>query len=230
MTIRHPLTLITRATRPIIVRPNNTCFLMQDLNFPFTNIQEGWVGSKAKRKEVIGEFDDYFSMIDRIQSNVTAILSTARNTGIKVLYSCLGYYDYESPSPFQKAIGGDWNLEGIAATHFQDWQPKPTEIMLSKPGWGASGNPYFMEYMAEQKIENVVIVGSMFGLGVRQTSIEMADKGLAVLIASDAITDVSYSELQTGLLGIAHGLIKVRSSGEIVDIMERMNDYGEVVV
>jgi isochorismate hydrolase len=102
--------------------------------------------------------------------------------------------------------------------------------MLSKPGWGASANPYFMGYMTEQKIENVVIVGSMFGLGVRQTSIEMADKGLAVLIASDAITDVSYSELQTGLLGIAHGLIKVRSSGEIVDIMERMNDYGEVVV
>ena len=101
MTIRHPLTLITRATRPIIVRPNNTCFLMQDLNFPFTSIQEGWIGSKSKQKEVIGEFEDYFSMIDRIQLNVTAILSTARNTGIKVLYSCLGYYDDESPSPFQ---------------------------------------------------------------------------------------------------------------------------------
>jgi nicotinamidase-related amidase len=203
---------------------------MQDLNFPFTNIARGWIASKASQKEVVGEFDDYFAMLARIQTNVTEILSTARKKGIKVIYSCLGYHDSQLPSPFQIAIGGDWNLEGIAGTHIPQWEPKSTEIVFSKPGWGASSNPYFMEYIASKKIQNVFILGSMFGLGVRQSSIEMADKGLAVLIASDAVTDVSYGELHAGLLGIAHGLIKVRSSGEVVDIIKRMNDAEEVVV
>ena len=112
MQVRHPLTLITKETRPLDITVKNTCLLLQDLHSPFTDADEGWLVKRINQKVLMREFDDYFHLLSLIRPNIPRVLEAARQMGIRVAYSCFGYGADESPSLFQEATGWTWNLDG----------------------------------------------------------------------------------------------------------------------
>ena len=106
MMVRHPITLVIKETRPLDLRADNTCLLLQDLHSPFVDSSEGWLAQHVNKKVLMREFDDYFHLLSLIAPNIPRVLKAARELEIKVAYSCLGHRADEPPSEFQKATAG----------------------------------------------------------------------------------------------------------------------------
>ena len=230
MQVRHPLTLIIKETRPLNITVENTCLLLQDLHSPFTDDTDGWLVKRVNQKVLMREFDDYFHLLGLIRPNIPRVLEVARQLGIRVAYSCLGHGADESPSLFQEATGWTWNLNGPLGRHPEEWLPGADEVVFSKPGWGALANPKFADFLAENNVANVVIMGAMLDFGVRQTCLELSDRGIQSLIVGDAsfgLTDAGHSFTADA---VAHGLVKIRNTGELLLLLKTLETEGSVLI
>ena len=230
MQVRHPLTLITKETRPLDITVKNTCLLLQDLHSPFTDADEGWLVKRINQKVLMREFDDYFHLLDLIRPNIPRVLEAARQMGIRVAYSCFGYGADESPSLFQEATGWTWNIDGPLGQHPEEWQPGADEVVFSKPGWSALANPKFADFLAENNIANVVIMGAMLDFGVRQTCLELSDRGIQSLIVGDASFGLTDAGHIFTAAAVAHGLVKIRNTGELLLLLEVLKREGSVLI
>ena len=230
MQVRHPLTLVIKETLPLNLTVENTCVLLQDLHSPFTDVDDGWLVNKVNQKVLMREFDDYFHLFGLIRPNIPRVLQTARQMGIRVAYSCLGYGRFESPSLFQRATGLEWDLTTPLGRHPEAWRPLDEEPVFSKPGWSALANANFTTYLARNNVQNVIIMGSMLDFGIRQTCLELSDRGIQSLIVGDAsfgLTDAGHIYTNDA---VTHGLVKIRNTGELLLLLKTLQEEGSVLI
>ncbi len=230
MIIRHPLSLVTRETQPLVLRKDNTCLLLQDLHSAFTDIENGWLPKRIREKVLDREFDEYFRLLGLVAPNIGNVLEAFREQSIPVVYSSMGYYIVEGPSDFQKAIGWTWDLDSSSGTFRPPWEPLQGETKFSKPGWSALANPEFRKHLDKTNISNVVVMGTMFDFGIRQTCIDLGDRGIGSLIVTDGV--VALTQVGQDYTGnsVAHGLIKLRSAAETLGLLEVLMNEGSVLV
>ena len=230
MQVRHPFTLVIKETLPLNLTRENTCLLLQDLHTPFTDVDDGWLINKVKRKVLMREFDDYFHLLNLIRPNIPRVLRAARRLGIRVAYSCLGYGTFEEPSLFQRATGLEWDLTSSLGRHPEEWRPLENERVFSKPGWSATANTNFTTFLARNNINNVIVMGSMLDFGIRQTCIDLSDRGIQSLIVSDAafgLTDAAHIFTADA---VAHGLVKFRTTGELLLLLKTLESKSSVLI
>jgi nicotinamidase-related amidase len=230
MALRHPLPLLTREVRPIELRPGATWLLLQDLHAPFADLEGGALARLAAGKVVSREFDDYFDTLRLIAPNVERLLSAARTSGLGVVYSCLGHERGKPPSTFQEATGWRWDLGGPDGRFPAAWAPASEEPVFAKPGWGALANPAFARSLAERAVANFLIAGTMFDFGIRQTCYELADRGIGALVVSDAVVPLTLPAQGHTAGNIAHGLTKLRSTAEVLDLLAVLRREGSVLI
>jgi nicotinamidase-related amidase len=228
--LRHPLTLLTREVRPLLLRPGATWLLVQDLHAPFADLDHGALAKIADRKIVGCEFEEYADALRLIAPNVEQLAAAARGHGLDVVYSCLGYEGGEEQSGFQQATGWSWRLDGPDGEFPAAWSPAPGERVFAKPGWGAMANPAFARFLEEREVENLLIVGAMFDFGIRQTCYELMDRGLGSLVVSDAVAPLTLAAQGHVAGNLAHGLVKLRSAAEVLDLFAVMRREGTVLV
>jgi nicotinamidase-related amidase len=228
--LRHPLPLLTREVRPLFLRPGATWLLLQDLHAPFGDPEHGALATMAARKVVAREFDEYTETLRLIAPNIERLVAAARGHGLGVVYSCLGYTSDQEPSPFQDAIGWCWRLDGPDGEFPPSWRPAPEEQVFAKPGWGALANPAFTRFLEERGVGNLLVAGAMFDFGIRQTCFELMDRGIGSLIVSDAVAPLTLSAQGHVSGNLAHGLVKLRSTAEVLDLLAVMARDGEVLV
>ena len=230
MQVRHPLTLVTKETHPLNLTVENTCLLLQDLHSPFTDDTDGWLVKRVNQKVLMREFEDYFHLLGLIRPNIPRVLQAVRQAVIRVAYSCLGHWSADAPSLFQEATGWTWNLNGPLGHHPEEWKPKDDEPVFSKPGWSALANPKFAAYLAENNVANVIVMGAMLDFGIRQTCIHLSDHGIQSLILGDAafgLTDASHIFTNDA---VAHGLVKIRTTGEFLLLLKTLGREGSVLI
>ncbi len=230
MQVRHPLTLIIKETLPLNLTRENTCLLLQDLHSPFMDDENGWLVNKVNQKVLMREFDDYFHLLRLIRPNIRRVLEVARRMGIRVAYSCLGFGTFESPSLFQRATGLEWDLTTPLGRHPDEWRPLDDEPVFSKPGWSALANTNFTTFLARNNITNVIVMGSMLDFGLRQTCLDLSDHGIQSLIISDAsfgLTDAGHVFTADA---VTHGLVKMRTTGELFLLLKTLEAEGSVLI
>lgn len=228
--IRHPLPLLTKETRPLDIRPDNVCLLVQDVHSPFTDAQDGWLASRARDKVLMREFEEYFFILNLISPNFPRILAAVRELSITVVFSSLGHHASDVASPFQEAMGWDWNLDESVGTFQEAWLPQKGELVLSKPGWSALGNPSFERTLSEKGITNVLVIGTMLDFGIRQTCVDLSDRGIGSLIVSDGVVAMTKAGQEYTSDSIAHGLIKLRTAGETLGLLNVLGREGSVLI
>lgn len=228
--MRHPLTLLTREVRPLDLRVENTCLLMQDLHAPFADPVEGWLARRAREKVLLPEFRDYFEMLALVAANLPRLLAAARSLGIPVVYSCLGYRAPGSPSAFQEATGWTWDLAGPDGRIPAEWRPAHGEPVFTKPGWGALSGDGLAAYLQDRAIANVILVGTMLEFGIAQTCGELSDRGLGTLVVSDAVVPLTTTGGRFASGSLAHGLTKLRSTAELLGLLETLARDGAVLI
>jgi nicotinamidase-related amidase len=227
---RHPLTLLTREVPPLSLRPGATWLLVQDLHTPFADIDDGTLARMATDKVLRREFDEYTDALRLIGPNVESLVAAARDHGLGVVYSCLGYERDRKPSSFQEATGWRWRLDEFETTFPAAWRPAPGDPVFAKPGWGALANPAFARFLEERGIENLLVTGSMFDFGIRQTCYELMDRGIGSLVVSDAVAPLTLAAHGHVAGNLAHGLVKLRSTAELLDLFAIMRRDGMVLV
>ena len=184
----------------------------------------------AARKVVSRELDEYTDALGLIEWNIERLLAAARDHDLGVVYSCLGYEGDTVPSAFQEATGWQWRLDGPDGAFPPAWQPAPGERVFAKPGWGRAGEPDVPSFLTEQGVENLLVVGAMFDFGIRQTCYELMDRGLGSLVISDAVAPLTEAAQGHVTGNLAHGLVKFRSTAEVLDLFAVMRRDGMVLV
>jgi nicotinamidase-related amidase len=228
--LRHPLTLLTREVRPIVLRPGTTWLLAQDLHAPFTDVEAGALAAAAAHKVVSREFDEFTDTLNLVTPNLERVLQAARTHQFGVVYSCLGYAPNELPSPFQVATGWLWQVPDDDGGFPPAFAPLPGEPVFTKPGWGALANPALVRALQQQAVESVVIIGTMFDFGIRQTCYELADRGIGCLVISDAVVPLTLAAQAATSGNLAHGLTKLRSTAEFLDLLTVLGREGVVLI
>ena len=229
MVLRHPLTLVTKETRPINLTASNTCLLLQDLHAPFADPEHGWLARRVKEKVLSREFDDYFELLAIISQNIPKVLRAARDLGMPVVFSSLGQAD-NNISDFQQATGWSWDLNGENGGYPTAWEPREGELILPKPGWSALSNPDFGAYLEENNIANVAVMGAMLDFGISQTCLDLSDRGVSSLIVSDAVAALTRPSQEYTSGNIAHGLIKLRTTSEVIDLLQVVEKEGSFLI
>jgi nicotinamidase-related amidase len=217
-----------REVRPLALRPGATWLLVQDLHAPFADVDHGALATQAANKALSRELDEYTETIRVIGPNVARLVAAAREHDLGVVYSCLGYD--EEPSAFQEATGWRWRMDDPDGAFPAAWRPAPGEQVFSKPGWGALANPAFARFLSERNVENFLVVGAMFDFGIRQTCYELMDRGLGSLVVSDAVAPLTLAAQGHTSGNLAHGLVKLRSTAEVLDLFAVMRREGMVLV
>lgn len=225
--IRHPLTLVTEHVPAIPLNRSRCCLLLQDVHAALTSPVDGWLAQRARAKVLSREFAEFEGALKIMRTNLGRLTSAVRPCGIPVVYSSLGFTPPAQPSAFQRATGWTWDLSSPDGTFDPAWQPVPGEFQFSKPGWGALANPDFEAYLQRMGIETVIVAGSLFEFGIRQTCGELADRGYQPLVITDAVAALTQAgSVVRGQM--AHGLTKLRSTGELLDLLEQVR-AGEAV-
>lgn len=228
--LRHPLTLLTRETPPLALRPGSTWLLLQDVHAPFADPDHGALAREAARKVVMREFDDYFDTLRLVSDNVARLAEASRRVGIGVAYSCLGYTSEQPPSAFQTATGWRWDLAGPDGAFPPAWRPQPDEPVFAKPGWSALGNPAFVRFLTDRRVATLLVAGTMFDFGIRQTCGELADRGVGTLVVADAVVPLTHQAQGAVAGAMAHGLTKLRSTAELLDLFAVMARDGMALI
>jgi nicotinamidase-related amidase len=226
--LRHPLPLLTRAARPFALDRARTCLLLQDVHAAFVDVEQGWLARRARAKVVAREFDEYTDTVRLIAPNISRLLAAFRRQRIAVVYSCLGHRAGQSPSAFQETTGWCWDLDGPDGGFPDGWAPLAGELVFEKPGWGALANPALRRYLNERDACSVVVLGTMFDYGIRQTCYELGDLGIGALVVADGVAALTHAGGTQTAGNIAHGAIKLRTTGELLDLLDRLD--GEVRV
>ena len=227
---RHPLTLVTKAVRPFVLDRSHTCLLLQDLHAPFTDLDAGALLRTARARGVACEFDEYTDALRLIAPVIGQVLAAFRERQIAVVYSCLGYRTGQAPSGFQEATGWRWDLDGPDGAFPTAWEPLPGEPVFEKPGWGALLNTALRRYLAERDITSVAVLGTMCEFGIRQTCAELGDSGLGALVVSDGVVALTREAAAYTAGDIAHGMTKLRTAAELLDLLDRLDSEEYVVV
>ena len=157
------------------------------------------------------------------------MLGAARRLGVPVVYSSLGYVE-DTVSGFQQATGWLWDLQGGDGSYLPAWEPGENELVLPKPGWSALSNPAFASYLARNSLINVVVMGTMLDFGISQTCLELSDRGIGSLVVSDAVAALTRASQDYVGANIAHGLIKLRTTGEVLGLLEAVENQGAVLI
>ena len=226
--MRHPLTLLTDHVPAIRLEPGRSCLLLQDAHSPLADAEAGWLARRATEKVLSREFDEYFEMLQLISPNFAQLATACRHAGIHVAYVSLGMPLNGHLSAFQNAVGWIWEVDGPDWGFPEDWRPTDRDHNFVKQGWSALTSPAFSGFLSEHHIQSVIVAGTFYDYGIRQTCYDLTDNNIASLVASDAVAALTQTG-QTHTSGnLAHGLTKLRSTAEILDLLEVMETKGQV--
>lgn len=228
--MRHPLPLVTNAVRPFMLDLRHTVLLLQDLHAPFTDLRDGTLMRTARARGVSREFDEYAATLRLVAPVIARVLAAFRASRIPVVYSCLGHRAGGEPSAFQAALGWRFDLDGPDSRLPDGLAPLPSEPVFAKPGWGALSSPRFRHYLTGREVASVVVMGTLFEFGIRQTCAELADLGIGTLVVSDGVVALTRAAAAATGGDIAHGLTKLRSGAELLDLLARLETEEQVVV
>ena len=226
--MRHPLPLLTREVPPLEIRPGGACLLLQDLHAPFADPERGWLARRARAKVLGAEFEEYFRAVTEMIPNLVRVLTVARAAGLQVIYSCFGFRAPQGPSRLQVALGWEWDLAGPDGRFPAGLEPAPGEGVYPRPGWGALSDPKLARLLEATRFETVVLVGALLEFGLRHSCWQLADRGVASLVVSDAVAPLTLASEDYTHGNLACGLTKFRSTAELLDLLPDLAGSGLV--
>ena len=226
---RAPFTLATDAIPRMVIRSDNTAFIIQDLTGYFADPSLG-LGAVARKRGIFAEFEDYYTQVEMVLNNVPYISEAARTVGIPHIYLVMGAGEGQRPSRLMKTLGASRGVDAQEREIVERVKPATGDIVLKKPGYGAFVGTDLVTILNQMGIENLIVSGVMTEFGIRSTVFSAQDLGYRPLVVSDATASATFESQQRAMQEIPHGLIKVRGAGEVVQTLERLSDEELVLV
>jgi nicotinamidase-related amidase len=99
-------------------------------------------------------------------------------------------------------------------------QPQPQDLQIRKQTWGAFSGSGLADYLRQQAVTQVVIVGVATSIGVESTARQAHELGFNVALATDAMSDMSLAAHQNSIERIFPRLGETASTQEILSALQ----------
>jgi nicotinamidase-related amidase len=97
---------------------------------------------------------------------------------------------------------------------------QPQDHLVTKRTWGAFMNTGLAEYLKNQNVTQIVIIGISTSSGVESTARQAYEHGFNVTLAIDAMTDMNLEVHTNSITRIFPKLGETGTTKEIVDLLE----------
>jgi nicotinamidase-related amidase len=133
--------------------------------------------------DVVNYFVDQDPELTPILTNVKALLGTARQTGVPVVFAAPGQGDPAiGPEPSEKRL--DWGSEGVDVPAQLGYLAG--ETIIRKPRWGAFFGSKFDDYLREAGCDMLIVCGLSLSGGVETTVRDAYNRDLRSTVVADA--------------------------------------------
>ncbi len=229
MVRRTPFTLATRAVPRLAIRPENTAFVIQDMQRYFADPELGLAQTAAARG-VAREFHSYFEQLDVARDNIDLLMGEVRARGMPVLFTRWAYTEPRYLSPLQRSIGAEIGMDDPEAELLYSPDVDAGDAVISKTGLGAFSSDAFEEELRIRKVENLILAGVVTEFGIRSTALAAIDRGYRVIIVGDACAGITLETHRHAISELTIGTMKVRSTGEILRYAEGLDHEDLILV
>ena len=226
---------------PIALEPERTALVVIDVQRFFTRPDSEF--AQLFEELAPGALDGYFQRVNSsVLSKIRELQNCFRSLGLPVIHCIFGSYTQDGQDlpcwlkDFDKLSlqllgrrsnpvvnGASWQIDDAVA-------PLPGEIVLNKTSSGALSSTNLDQTLHNMGITSLVVCGLTTAVCVGLTARQMADRGLRVVIVSDACTELSQQMHDAALLSFSHVFGQVRSTLELTRFLNPANASVEAVL
>lgn len=216
---RTPFTLATRAVPRLALRPENTALVVQDMQRYFVDENQGLARTAAQRG-ISREFASYYEQLDVACDNIALLIDEVRKRGLPVIFTRWAYEHIRELSPLQRGIGAEIGVDDPEAELVMEVDSEAGDAVISKTGLGAFSSSAFEEELRIRGIENILLTGVITEFGIRSTALAAIDRGFRVVVVGDSCAGITLDTHRDAVSELTFGIMKVRSTGEILRYAE----------
>jgi nicotinamidase-related amidase len=211
---RTPFKMLYQPVPKFNLTADNTVLLILDMQKLIDS--DGGMAKLASLKGLTSEFKDFYESLEGAKENIQSILQRGRNLGIKVIFTRI-----VSSSGKAADIGPQTSIwdesfpynpadEGLILPY------QKGELILDK----ICSNPFnctnLEDILHELGVRFIIICGVRTPGYLNTVSFDAADRGFGVITVSDA----SVGGIKDGTRNLAGGLIRVRTTQSVLDMLE----------
>jgi nicotinamidase-related amidase len=211
---RTPFKMLYKPVPKFHLTKDNTALLILDMQKLIDS--DGGMAKLGSLKGLTSEFKDFYESLEGAKKNIHALLQRSRNLGIKVIYtrivSSTGNAADIGPqtSIWNESFPYDPTDEDLILPHQKD------ELVLDK----ICSNPFnctnLEEILRELSVRFIILCGVRTPGYLNTVAFDAADRGYGVITVSDA----SVGGIKDGTRNLGGGLIRVRTTQSVLDILE----------
>jgi nicotinamidase-related amidase len=183
-------TFIDAYTAPVVLSPRTSALLIIDMQYASGSAHHGL----GQRLRDAGRIETAAYRFDRIETllipNMLRLLAAFRAADAAVIYVTVGSMmaDFsDAPRHMRPLFEGTNNHQGAREHEIVDaLKPLPHEPVFNKVTMGAFASTGLGAYLATRGLSEIVVTGVSTNNCVGMTGMEAADRGLGVVLASDA--------------------------------------------
>ena len=212
---RTPFKILYKPVPAFDLTSDNTALLISDLQKLTVDMEGGWA-KLARLKGVAFEFEDYNTYLQRAVKNTRIILKKCRQYDIKVIFTRIvskrkdGADIGQQTSIWDEGFPYDPDDETLSLPNGKD------DLVLNK----VCSNPFnctdLEDLLHDMGVRYLILCGVRTPGYLNAVAFNAADKGFGVIVVSDA----SAGGVPNGTQRLTGGLIRVRNSRAIIELLE----------
>jgi nicotinamidase-related amidase len=219
--LRVPYKMLLAPVPPFDVTADNTALLLIDAQH-FTTSRSQGLGLLAAERGIEREFDEYYLQAEAALNNMATLVAACRARGLAVMHTVLS-----GTRPDRSDLSRQMRTSQLplpAGDPLREIRPEVAPAD-GEPVFGRSTySPFIrtglLEALSIARIDTLLLAGMLANQTVWQAAREAADLDFGVVVVMDCCASETlawHTQLRTGIVG---GLIRQRSSGEVIEMLE----------
>jgi nicotinamidase-related amidase len=188
----------------------------------FTTVRDQGLGRIANERGIMHEFDEYYAQADAAMHNMARLVGACRLNGIRVIYTVLN-----SERPDRSDLSRQLRVSGLpipvgvpAADIRPEVAPAPEDLVLPRGTYSPFAGTDLTTVLRKAHIDTIVLAGMLADISVAMTAREAADRDFGVIVVWDASASETLDWHESTKTGIAGGLIRIRSTRQVIGMLE----------
>lgn len=209
---RYPFKLLYKPHPRFAVDPGNAALLVLDAQ-RLTMDTEGAFARLARLKGVEAEFKYYYASLKEATPKMAELLTGCREAGTRVMFTRIAPVDMD-PEGFMSRLDGVDSREEDAEI-LEALTPVAGEAVIDRQCENPFNCAGFVEALNKMNPRFLILCGVRTPGTLNRVALDAADRGIGVIVASDA----SAGGVPRGLINLPGGMIKVRKTGAILQML-----------
>ena len=218
---RTPFKILHKPVPAFDLTSNNTALLISDLQKLTVDEEGGWA-KLARLKGVSSEFEDYHAYLQRAVKNTSIILERCRQQGIKVIFTRIVSKTKDGADIGRQTSVWDEGFPYDPDDEILSFPNGKNDIVLDK----LCSNPFnctvLEDLLHDLGVMYLILCGIRTPGYLNALAFDAADRGFGVIVVSDA----SAGGVSNGTQRLTGGLIRVRNTRAILELLEDVVEGG----